>query len=292
MVLLKKKHNIKQTNRMINLAKKKFTLFRPKIFSRHPSHSLLRVKLPLLPFKSVVRLGSMTPSFDRVECNTIQAVKNSSNKLLMKQCFTRNNVKTAEWYTATPTNFYIRDSFAGIDINVLPYPIICKSLYGSRGEGNTLIRSEQELKIWIKNKVLSNYIYERFYTYQVEFRIHCTSDGEFYSCRKMLKRDSDKSESWQRHDDNCVWILDTNILFDKPDNWNDIVNDCIKALNSLSLDIGCFDVKVQNNIDLRGRKRTNPDWIIIESCSAPSFGEITTQKYLQEIPKILKKKNG
>ena len=51
------------------MRKKKYTLFRPMIRSRHPSHSILRNRfkhLKLLPFKSVIRLGSSTQVSDSV----------------------------------------------------------------------------------------------------------------------------------------------------------------------------------------------------------------------------------
>lgn len=271
---------------------KKITSFRPVIFSRHPSHSPLRTQLPLLPFRSVIRLGSTTPHLrERVQCNTVQAVKNSASKLLMKQCFTRVGVKTAEWYTTNGTTMIWRNGEATtLNLRDLQYPIICKHIHGSRGTGNSLVNNQQELTQWMQGKTLSNYIFEKYYTYSREYRIHVTSEGAFYACRKMLKRDTPEEKRFQRHDDNCVWIVEENQAFDKPVNWDLIVSDCVKALNAVGLDIGAFDLKVQSANDSKGRPRTSPEWIIIESCSAPSFGTITTQKYLQEIPKLLKRK--
>ena len=76
---------------------KKYSLFRPLILSRHPSHNVLRAKnknMQPLPFKSVVRLGSTTEIEDtvvkggkRIEINSVQSIKNSASKLLMKQKF-------------------------------------------------------------------------------------------------------------------------------------------------------------------------------------------------------------
>jgi hypothetical protein len=106
----------------------------------------------------------------------------------------------------------------------------------------------------------------------------------------MLKKDTPDDKKFQRHDDNCVWILEENPSFDKPVNWNDIVADCVKALQSLGLDIAAFDVKVQSAKTSKGEQRKNPEWIIIESCSAPSFGEITAQKYNEIVPLVATKK--
>jgi len=284
---------IKQKKKLFGVKRKKFTMFRTKVKSRHPTHSPLRTELPLLPFRSIVRLGSTTKSNGRIECNTVEGVKNSANKLLMKQCFTRAEVKTADWWRYIENIFvheYKDGSEEHLGLDNLPYPIVCKSLFGSRGEGNTLVKSKQELEKWMIGKNLNNYIFERFYSYLREYRLHVTKNGCFYSCRKMLKTGTPEDKKWTRHDDNCVWILENNDSFDKPVNWDLIVNDCIKALKSLQLDICCFDVKVQSKNDLKGVLRPNPEWIIIESGSAPSFATITTQKYLEQIPKVLKEK--
>lgn len=256
--------------------KSKFTRFRPVVFTRHPSHSKLRTELPLLPTRSVVRLGSTTIKEDgreRVEINTVQSIKNSANKLLMKKCFVASGVKTADWFTEGNLTTWASDK----------YPIIAKSLYGSRGKGNTLINNQEELNQFLTGKTQSNYIFEKYYKYSREYRLHVTDDGCFYTCRKLLKNDTPEEKQFQRHDDNCVWILETNEKFKKPNNWNLIIDDCVKALKGLGLTIGAFDVKVQAKDD-------SPEWIIIESCSAPSFGEITLQKYLEEIPKQILKK--
>lgn len=282
---------------------KKFTKFKPQIFSRHPSHQPLREELPLLPFKSVVRLGSTTDKEDtrtnggiRVECNTIQAVKNSANKLLMKQCFTRNGVKTADWGIGEAMFINEEDKCVSFvkeqDYSSINYPIIAKSLYGSRGEGNTKLNTQAELEAWMRNKTLSNYIFEKFYSYLREYRLHVTEEGCFYTCRKMLKRDAPEANKWQRHDDNCVWILEDNEAFNKPTNWDTIVEHSAKALKAVGLDVGAVDVKVQSANKSNGILRETPEFIIIEINSAPSFGELTADKYIQEIPKILRRNYG
>ena len=263
---------IKQLKKPI---KKAITNFRTLVLTRHPSHSILRSKLALLPFRSLIRLGSETIPTDgkqRVELNSVQAVRNSANKLRMKQCFTKGNVQHAQWWNSP--NEIPKD---------VKYPIIAKSLTGSRGRGNTKLDSVAELDQFIRShENMSNYIFEKFYTYSKEYRLHITNDGCFYTCRKLLK--TENSEDWQRHDNNCIWILENNPKFMKPANWNLIVEDCIRAKNALGLDICAFDVMVQ------GSGKEAPKWIICELCSALSFGDITAQKYLIEIPKLLKKK--
>lgn len=264
-----------------------YTNFRPRIRSRHPSHNSLRKNklLPLLPFKSVIRFGSTTDMKDtitnggnRIEINTIDSVKNSSNKLLMKTCFTEFNIKTADWWKAEDIN----------DINDLPYPVVTKHLFGSRGTGNKKHDNAESLLKWLENhEDLSKYIIEKFYNYTREYRLHVTKNGCFYTCRKMLKRDTPEEKKWYRNDDNCVWILEENENFDKPVNWVRIEEESVKALKSVGLDVGAVDLRIQSATNKKGEKRENPDFIIVEINSAPSFGDITLNKYIEELPKIL-----
>lgn len=286
------------------LLNKTITRWRPLLLSRHPSHQILRTSLALQPFRSVIRLGSETipeNNSNRIQINIPQAIRNSACKLLMKRCFTRNNIKTAKWYTANRTdNFFLHTNNGqgqilsiSIGISQLSFPIISKSLYGSRGNGNVKHDSRQKLERWIQSKDLSHYIFEEYFEPGrriAEYRIHCTADRAFYSCRKMLKRDTPENLRYQRHSDNCVWVLESNTSFDKPENWENITQECIRALNSIGLDIGCFDVKVQAKKDQNNRIRQNPEFIIIESNSAPSLAEIGTNHYLEQIPLVLAKK--
>ena len=270
---------------------KKYNLFRPLVCSRHPSHSILRAvnkTLPLLPFKSVIRLGSSTVCEDnRVEINSIQAVKNSASKLLMKRKFSESEVKTANWWIADNHNdlkFHNKGIQTNDIISDLPFPLVAKSLHGSRGVGNTKFNTKEELEAWLPNKNLNNYIFEQFVKMTREYRLHVTKFGCFYTCRKLVRSDAPE-DTWQKHDDVCNWVLEENPSFKKPKNWDTIVADCIKAKDALGLDICAFDVGVQGAKD--GIERENPEWIIFESCSAPSFGNVTGQKYIEILPKLL-----
>lgn len=282
-----------------------YTKFRPQIRSRHPSHSFLRTELPLLPFRSIIRLGSTTEVEDgkqRIEINSVQSIKNSSSKLRMKECFTKSGVKTAQYWIYTgltedtrEESFYDGSGITTI-INNLPYPIVAKHHFGSKGTGNTLIKSQEELEAWMKGKTLSNYIFEKFYNYAHEFRLHITKDGCFYACRKALKADCPEDQKWRHHDDTCVWYLEENEKFFKPNSWNDIINDCIKALEAVGADLLAFDVKVQSPTNNKGKAREYQEYILLECNSAPSMDNGTNElsicatKYLDIIPKILKSK--
>lgn len=266
--------------------------FTPQVRSQHPSHRHLKRTLRSQPFRAIIRLGSKTTTATAypgktasqlarvVEINTVQSINNSSNKLLMKRCFTRGNVKTAEWFQGQTRQELL--NWANDR-----YPIISKSHHGSRGEGNAKHDNRESLERFLNTHNMGNYIFEKFYNFNREYRLHVTRNGCFYTCRKMLRDGTPDNQRWFRNDTNSVWIMDTNPQFNRPANWNAIVAECVKALNAVGLDIGGFDVKVQSGQDRRGRNRETTDFIIIESNSACSHGEVTAVKYREELNRLL-----
>jgi len=283
----------------------KYKLFRPRVRTRHPSHSALRPvhqNLPLLPFRSIIRLGSTTSigalASDRnvrVEVNSVDSIKNSSNKLLMKQCFTQKEVNTAAWWTYNEIEKLFIPKFSNEELEMasledLSYPIISKNIYGSRGTGNKKHDTPESLRDWMENKFLDNYIFEKYHNYVREYRLHVDLEGCFYSCRKMLKSDTPQESRWYRNNDHCVWIMETNDLFDRPSNWDEIVSHSVNALKAVGLDVGAVDLRVQSSTNLDGESRANPKFIVIEINSAPSFGKVTEEKYIEQLPKILNRK--
>ena len=278
---------------------KKYTMFRPKILSRHPSHNILRSvhkKIAALPYKSVIRFGSTTDLPDtvsnggnRIEINTIQSIKNSASKFLMKRKFTEVGVKTAEWLPGSTGKAVV--------LETIGFPMVIKAHHGSKGRGNTLIKDESDWNDWwTKNNSSANYIFEKFMNYGHEFRLHVTEEGCFYACRKALKKDVPEDQKWRRHDDICVWFLESNPEFHKPNSWNNIISDCVKALKAIGADILSFDVRVQTPTDSKGNKRDYQDYILLECNSASSMdngtGEVSVcaQKYIDIIPSIILKK--
>lgn len=287
--------------------------FNIKIRTRHPSQMPLRKLLPMSSVRAMVRFGSSTPVNEVypkfagkrpiVEINSVDSVKVSANKLLMKKAFTNAGVITSDWWVleniltdSGNTNCFCIPS--GIKENKgcyhadLPYPIVAKHIFGSRGTGNTLLNNQQELEAFIKNKDLSKYIFEKYYAYNREYRLHVTKNGCFYTCRKMIKSDVPKEKRWFRNDQNSVWIVEENEQFDRPVNWNDIVADAVKALVSVGLDVGALDVRVQSAKDKDGKTLSNPKWIIIETNSAPGLADVGLQKYVDIIPQLIVEKNG
>lgn len=244
-----------------------------KIRSRHPSHDILRRAIRS-NVNAVLRLGSETPVTNvNFEINTVEAVRNSADKRNMKAKFIENNVKTALYIYPTNEN-QLEEWIA--NNNLTTKKMIIKAPKSSRGRGIYLMQNSTEAIQWFRTHGYGNHIIEKYYNYDREYRLHVTKKGCFYTCRKMLKADA--TERWYRNDSNCVWIVEENPAFDKPTNWDEIVIQCVKALNAVGLDIGACDVRVSSKSN---------DFIICEINSAPSFGEITAQKYITQIQNIL-----
>lgn len=252
-----------------------------KIRSKNETANPLRRQIPTNGKNVILRLGSGTPTEEittlpvDLELNKAEACILSNNKIKMKLAFNEADVRTAEWS--------VLNSDLTNDENVHKwtyFPAIIKHIHSCRGEGIFYIQDNVELFDFIQDhsNELRNYIIEKYYKYSKEYRLHVNKNGCFYACRKMLKNDAE--ERWHRHDNNSVWILPENELFSMPQNWDEIVSECVKAMTSIGLDICAVDVKVQT-------KSENPQFIILETNSGPSLGNIGVQKYIDEIKKII-----
>lgn len=251
--------------------KRKYKNKYARVLSRHPSHSFLRLNVRVKQ-PTLIRLGSVTvKSHDGIEINTIAAINNCTDKIRMKQLFKEAGVQSPE--------FWLIDDNLPDD---LPFPVVAKRQYRSRGAGMRKINNAEELEAFLNERVRgneynkqNNYYLERYVNYSREYRIHVSKlGGYFYTCRKMLKEGT--NDRWYRNDSNSVWFVEDNPEFNKPDNWNDIVADCQRALNATGMDIAGMDVIVAKD----GR------WKIIEINSACSFGELTKVAYKDELEKL------
>jgi len=271
--------------------------FRLRVRSRNKTCAPLR---ELMFNKRVIfRMGSVTPTDqitkrrDYIEINTSNACKISGNKILMKERFTHGKIPTAKWFIVKSgdlqkrcdTGKYFSEKVSSA-LNKWKQ-IIVKRYNSSGGKGIYLISKPEDFDTFFRDpngcnqcpECLKNYIFEKYYTYSREYRIHVTKDGCFLADRKMLIENAE--ERWHRHENNSVWISENNELFDKPSNWSEIVNSCVDALKSVGLDIAAFDVKVQNN------KHKDPKWIILESNSAPGLGENSLEEYKKILTQII-----
>lgn len=259
--------------------------FRPRVRTKNFTAVGLRGKgLPLFPFPVIVRIGSISEVINEknyVVINSVEATKNSSHKLKAKKLFADRNLNQSVWYTIQNNELYLENHIA--DKDDLPYPLLAKQVLGKKGEGMIKINNRQELDNFLKTNT-RGYFIEKFYNYGKEYRIHTSLLTPcFYTCRKVRRQDS--KEKWFFNSTNCNWLVENNPDFDKPNNWNEVVRQCQQALFAVGLDIGAVDVRIQHN------DKSNPDFIICEINSGPAFGNITLEKYREEITKIAMFKN-
>lgn len=291
---------------------KNITSWRPIIRTKNETADGLRAKnksLPLFKHKTVVRLGSTTENDEifgkniptnLVEINTVESVKTSRSKLLMKQAFDQSAVKSAEWFTFFNNEkgdlcITQNQQNKAVSYDQLPFPLIVKRIFGQKGIGMKKIDNKNDLTTFIDDIIIgeggkTRYYLESFYNYNREYRLHVTKNGCFYTCRKLLKSNTPVQNRFYRNDSNCTWILEENPLFDKPVNWKACVAESVKALTACGLDIGAVDLRIQSSENKDGEKRENPDFIILEVNSAPAFGEITEVKYKEALTNLIKEK--
>ncbi len=278
MILKKKKRAISPiANKTI--IKKEPIMFWPSILSRHPSHNVLRRALPKMNVRSVIRLGSETVLNDgkrRIEVNSVEAVRNSASKLRMKQRFTEAGVRTADWI---PGN---RGTNAVTQWCADKFPIIAKGIFGSRGRANTKIDTPAQLMTFINgHRDLGGYIFEAFFDGAREYRFHITRDGAFLTWRKLRRNDTPDNQRWFFNNSNCNWVGEDNELYNRPTTYNQIAQECVKALNAVGLDIGGCDVRVAKNGEFK----------IIEINSACALAERTAAAYKTALTTVLRNKN-
>lgn len=256
-----------------------------KLIVRSKNKSCKALKSIEVPYGIIYRMGSVTPTNaitrkeGYLEINTPEACANSNDKVAMKRLFVAAGVPTAEYIVKSPEED--AQTFKEMVFEKLREwkRIIIKHKHSSKGNNIYFIDSTETLEEWFSShNRYENYVFEKYYTYSKEYRLHVTNDGCFYTCRKMLKNDADVR--WHRHESNSVWILEENPIFNKPSNWNDIVNACIAAKNAVGLDIAAVDVKVQT-------KKETPKFIILETNSAPALGDIGIEQYVKVLKKII-----
>lgn len=265
-----------------------------KIRSRNYSANQLRKQI-ITDKPAVYRLGSFTQNEkiftakqlkrDIIEINTAESCIISNNKFYMKKRFDNFQVKTANWTNLKDFVHKEMDVVNNVENYSIKFPVIIKHIHSSKGNGIYYYEKPEQLYDDYKNGKfhnIENYIIEQYHNYSREYRLHIDQFGCFLTHRKMLKNDA--VDRWHRHYINTVWIIESNVMFDKPSNWDDIVKECQKAIAAVGLDIGCVDVKVQNN------KHENPKFIILETNSAPALGEETANLYKIELEKILRAK--
>ena len=250
--------------------------------SRNTSCAPLRELI--VPITTVYRMGSTTPierilrnpNRQYIEINSTKACRISGNKLLMKQKFDEAGVNHAKWVhfnNNVEANHFFRSRFDEFNNK-----IIAKKFNSSRGNGLALIQSYDDYLNLKHSDDITQYIFEEYYNYTREYRIHVTDHGYFYASRKMLRGDAEVR--WHRHSNNSIFYNEDNPEFNKPNTWDEITRQCILAKNAIGLDICAFDIKVNRN----------GDFILLESNSAPSLKEQGIEKYKVELKRLIDEK--
>lgn len=229
----------------------------------------------------IVRLGSVTTlrqAYPKkkdlsniVEINSVDAVQNSRDKFAMKKCFDKAKIKHA-LYFLDPNNVPTDDFI----------PIVAKRRFGYKGKGMKLILTLEEWEDFISAEDAKDCLFEKYYNYAREYRLHICDSKVFLVWRKLRKKNA--KNRWYFNDSNCNWVSEQHKLFNKPSNWKTICEESIKAMDSVGLDLGAVDVRVQSD------KHENPLFIICEVNSAPSLGKIGVEEYKQQITNFINNK--
>lgn len=239
-----------------------------RIRSKHPSHRALRGILHM-PFRALVNFGKTDPSClprgRYVLINPPEAAVRAADKRMTKCMFATAGVKTAPWWP---------------DWDPDRFPVVVKHRHGSRGTGVYLMKTPEELAAFFRARgeahVKEHFIVEKFRNYRFEYRLHATQTEVFFANRKARRTGVPEDQWWKHTNDNSIWFNEANPEFRKPETWEAIKAEAIKAVSALSLDFGAIDVKVNNS----------GEFFIIEVNSAPSLGGVTRDVYLELLPRL------
>ena len=260
---------------------KKFTRFVPRVRSSQGprgSHFQLMAGITL-PFRSVVRFGSKAVYRDmhrRVEVNTTQAIRNSSNKLVMKGLFAEGAIKSPRFFPARGAGANLPSGWK--------FPVVAKLSFRSGGKGMMKLDTQEQYADFLRTKgqrTENPYYIEEYVNCKREYRIHVSAHNptELFSVRKLVSEDVPKEKQWIKSIANGAFVEE----FDKPSQWPAMVSECKKALTKIGLDIGCFDVKY---------KKTDGSFYILEVNSSPAMGPKTKEIYRKELKNVLMVKHN
>lgn len=270
-------------------AKRNYVL---SIRSRHPSHEVLRKKLRF-PYRVLYRLGSLTELDEtayKVVLNNVKSIETSNNKKLMKLAFFNKQVSSPNFIFVNKlqntliltkhSNGQCEDIIEKDIDNVIQFPLIKKPFIGSGGEGHVKIDNKESLLEFLKSNPKVNYYFEEFFKNSREYRIHVSPYlGEIFSVRKMLKQEAKENGAFSRNiaTGDAYFVRE----FDKPEEWEAMVNESIKAAQAVGLDIAAIDIMYSVK---------TKQFMICETNSAPSLGDITAETYLSVLPTIVENK--
>lgn len=231
-----------------------------RVLSPYGTHNHFRRMRLRVPKPVCIRFGSRSPlPPEYLEINTIEAINNTRDKLATKSIMKKIGSKTPKFWL----------------INEEPdaFPVLLKPRFGMKGKGIVFAEDLENFrreKAKLKNKAA--YFIEKYTTFSKEYRLHMSITSKcFFTMRKMKKIDSVSDKIIT--DGNSIWLYSDNENFDRPSNWDQIVEDCYKLLVAAGLHFGAFDVKVAKD----------GGWNILEINSAPGLDGKTVQAYEKEL---------
>ncbi len=258
---------------------------RPSVISRHPSHK--NFELPLFDKSVRIRFGSLS-TFSRVkdiEFPSIDAIKSTSNKVLMKKKFIEHGVSTPIWGYVDLLSLRIMSENAGIpdslqnlfkveDGIVVPVcELIFKEKNHSRGEGIMFVASHDDIKL-LRENGKEGYL-EQVVGNKREFRVHVCDGNAFYIDEKRPR---------ERGHTARIKNLANGYKYREPrKEFPDAVKDeAIKAVNAIGIEFGAVDVSLSEDGTVN----------VFEVNSAPGMRSRTRKLYNEQLISLIIKKGA
>jgi glutathione synthase/RimK-type ligase-like ATP-grasp enzyme len=238
-------------------------MYRVRIASKHPSHRRIwsMKQLPKFPKKIRVRFGSIK-NFSRRQCeiefNSIESIRNTSNKTKMKLIFDRAGVKTPK--------FFVNDESgkSAISDGHLGENIFFKTTFHSRGRGMVVYDNKEEAI----TQQASGY-FEESQKSDREFRVHVFNGEAFYVDEKIPR---------ERGNESLIKNMANGYKFREPRQEfpQEVIDESIKAVKALGLVFGGVDVGLNSD----------GAWIY-EVNTAPSLRTRTRKLYQKQIVRYI-----
>jgi glutathione synthase/RimK-type ligase-like ATP-grasp enzyme len=247
-------------------------MYKIRIASRHPSHKeiIRQNQMPLFPKRVRVRFGS-TKKHRKcdIEFNDIFSIKNTSNKVKMKNIFALSGVNTPKYLV---NNHLAREKILN---GYLGDEIFFKTTFHSRGRGMKVIKKDSSDLLEILSLSGKGY-FEKTEPSIREFRVHVMDGTVFYVDEK---RPRDKSIKVK--DRAMIKNKDSGFKFRRPlkDFPEGIIEESIKAVECLCLDFGAVDIGLNDS----------GVWVY-EVNSAPSLRTKTRKLYQKALVRLIWKK--
>ena len=207
----------------------------------------------------LIRMGSMVESEagTALAFNSIQGIRNCSNKVKMKELFRDNDIPSPDFRLDSPFT---------------EYPFICKKRNHSRGKGMVKVTSADLLP----TRRVSTFYYESFVDCNEEFRVHVLDKEIFHTDKKILR--DGKEDTWFKNLKNYVYLP-----YNKRGFSENMREQIIKSVDCLGLTFGAVDI---------GRNTRTGEFWIYEVNSAPGMRPSLKRRYTNAFVAYIEKELG